>query len=81
MILESIVEEKRKEVERAKAATPLAVLEQRGAKLPPTRDFAGALAARETAVIAEVKRRSPSRGVLREECEELVSGFFAGLRG
>ena len=26
-------------------------------------------------------RTTVARGVLREECEELMSGFFAGLRG
>ncbi|MDA8126056.1 MAG: indole-3-glycerol phosphate synthase TrpC, partial [Deltaproteobacteria bacterium] len=66
MILDEIVATKGQEVKRAKEKTPLAAWERLCAQLPPTRDFAAALAAPETAIIAEVKRRSPSRGILRE---------------
>jgi len=70
-ILQRILEVKTGEVARAKSAKPLSVLreEARGAAAP--RDFTGALqsrlAAGKTAVIAEIKKASPSKGVLRAE--------------
>ncbi|HKU46499.1 MAG TPA: indole-3-glycerol phosphate synthase TrpC [Burkholderiales bacterium] len=59
-ILERIVEAKRAEIAAAKK------LKKDFAAAPPLRDFVGALRARRPAVIAEVKRASPSKGVLRE---------------
>jgi indole-3-glycerol phosphate synthase len=65
-ILDTIVRDKRDEVARRRAETPRAMLERTCAALPPTRDFDGALrpAPGQVALIAEVKRASPSRGVL-----------------
>jgi indole-3-glycerol phosphate synthase len=62
-ILERILAVKRAEIAQAKKRVPQVRLE--GA--PPVRDFVGALRARRPAVIAEVKRASPSKGVLRED--------------
>jgi len=68
MILDTIVETKRREVAARKAATPLAGLEKMIAGMPPARDFKAALVAGAgCAIIAEVKRRSPSRGLLRAD--------------
>jgi indole-3-glycerol phosphate synthase len=67
MILDTIVETKRREVAGRKAARPLVELERMIAGTPPTRDFAGAVRTGECAIIAEVKRRSPSRGLLRSD--------------
>ncbi len=68
MILDTIVETKRREVAARKAATPLAGLEKMIAAMPPARDFKAALVAGAgCAIIAEVKRRSPSRGLLRAD--------------
>ncbi len=64
MILDDIVEVKRREVAERKEATPLSALESAITGMPPTRDFRGALAGGGCAIIAEVKRRSPSRGVI-----------------
>jgi indole-3-glycerol phosphate synthase len=68
MILEKIVEVKRGEVAARKALRSRAALEEMIAGRPPVRDFKAALGA-ETgcAIIAEVKRRSPSRGLLRAD--------------
>jgi indole-3-glycerol phosphate synthase len=68
-ILERILAAKAKEVAAAKAQRPLASLAEEASGQPPPRDFVGALrakvAAGSPAVIAESKRASPSRGVLR----------------
>ncbi len=68
-ILQKILATKRREVADAKALRPLAELELRARVLPPTRDFVGAIrakrAAGKSAVIAEIKKASPSAGVFR----------------
>jgi len=70
-VLQRILAVKADEVARARKARPQSALEAaaRGAAAP--RDFAGALRARldagRPAVIAEIKKASPSRGVLREK--------------
>ena len=70
MILDSIVAHKREELRRDKERTPLQTLKRRIPNLPPTRDFGAALAAPGAVnLIAEVKRRSPSKGVIREDFE------------
>ncbi|HUO43965.1 MAG TPA: indole-3-glycerol phosphate synthase TrpC [Burkholderiales bacterium] len=70
-ILMRIVGVKRREVAAAKATKPLAALEAEIKQAGKTRDFIGALRAKiadgEAAVIAEIKKASPSRGVLREQ--------------
>lgn len=71
-ILAKIVERKNAEVAERKAALPLAVLKDR--PTPAARDFAAALRAPGMSVIAEIKRRSPSRGWL---CENLDAGRLA----
>jgi indole-3-glycerol phosphate synthase len=62
-ILERIVAAKRAEIAAAKKRVAKVKLE--GA--PPVRDFVGALRAKKPAVIAEVKRASPSKGLLRAD--------------
>jgi indole-3-glycerol phosphate synthase len=64
-ILERILEVKRAEVAAAKRARPQSALERQ--TFPPVRDFVGALRRKTPAVIAEIKRASPSKGVLRED--------------
>jgi indole-3-glycerol phosphate synthase len=69
-ILEKILAVKREEIAEAKKALPLAEIMSAADRQPPPRDFAGALrrkiAAGQPAVIAEIKKASPSRGILRE---------------
>jgi indole-3-glycerol phosphate synthase len=65
-VLDKIVATKREEIARAKAALPESVLRQRMAEAPPVRDFLAALSAGPPIrLIAEVKKASPSKGVIR----------------
>jgi indole-3-glycerol phosphate synthase len=68
-ILNRILERKAEEVAERRVRMPLVELAARIADLPGTRGFAAALEARidagAPAVIAEVKKASPSRGVIR----------------
>ncbi len=72
-ILDKIVRSKREEVEQAKAATPLAEMDKQAQDAPPPRDFYAA-ATRPGAVrlIAEVKKASPSKGIIREDFDPVA---------
>jgi indole-3-glycerol phosphate synthase len=81
-ILEKIVWEKDREVAVARDRVGLEQLKKQVAELPPTRDFLAALKAscRKPAVIAEVKKASPSKGVIREDFdpEAIARAYAAG---
>ncbi len=67
-ILDEIVAYKRNEIEEAKRAVSAGTLEQQLETAPPVRDFASALAAAgPIALIAEVKKASPSAGLIRDD--------------
>ena len=70
-ILDKIVAVKRQEIAAALKKTSLAAMRADAESRVLTRDFVGALrgkiAAGQAAVIAEVKKASPSKGVLRED--------------
>jgi indole-3-glycerol phosphate synthase len=70
-ILQTILATKRREVEAARAREPHARIEARARAAAPARDFVGALrkkiGAGRPAVIAEVKKASPSKGLLRAD--------------
>lgn len=70
-ILNKILAVKAQEVAAAKAAKPLAALRAEAEQAAPARDFVGAIrakiAAGQPAVIAEIKKASPSKGVLRAD--------------
>ncbi|HEX4479338.1 MAG TPA: indole-3-glycerol phosphate synthase TrpC [Rudaea sp.] len=69
-ILQNIMKRKREEVTTRSAATPLDELKARIAEMPVPRGFADALRAKiavnAPAVIAEIKRASPSQGLIRD---------------
>lgn len=70
-ILQKILATKREEISAASAAVPLAQMQVRAAAAGAPRDFEAALRAKvgagEPAVIAEIKKASPSKGVLRAD--------------
>jgi indole-3-glycerol phosphate synthase len=80
-ILDRIVATKREEVAAAKRSRDLASLRREAEARNDLRDFAGALrgrmAAGAAAVIAEIKKASPSKGVLRERFvpAEIATGY------
>ena len=68
MILDTIIAHKQKELAIEQEQVPLAKLEDQISNLPPTRDFRGAITGRGTVkLIAEVKKKSPSKGTIRED--------------
>jgi indole-3-glycerol phosphate synthase len=70
-ILNKILATKAEEIAAAQAKLPLAEVQALAAQQAPARDFVGAIrgkiAAGNAAVIAEIKKASPSKGVIRED--------------
>jgi len=83
MILDDIVAYKRGELAAQKERVPLATLQAQIATTTPPLDFAAALKRLGVSLIAEVKRSSPSKGVLMKDMDPVdVSGAYesAGAR-
>jgi indole-3-glycerol phosphate synthase len=83
-ILERILATKREEIAAGLAAAPLAEMRARADAAPAPRDFVGALRSRidagQPAVIAEIKKASPSRGVIRADFRpaEIAASYEKG---
>jgi indole-3-glycerol phosphate synthase len=80
-ILKKILAVKAHEVAEARTIKPLAAMRTAAEQAMPVRDFTGAIRARiaagKTAVIAEIKKASPSKGVLRADFHpaEIASSY------
>lgn len=77
LTLDRIIAKKRIEVAKAKINTPLNTLQLRCAQLEPPRNFFAAVVDHapvlsKTRIIAEIKRRSPSAGVIRDDFDPVA---------
>lgn len=83
-ILTKILETKRQEVAAAVAAKPLVTMRNEATAAASTRDFTGAIhsrvAKKQPAVIAEIKKASPSKGIICENFRpaEIAASYEKG---
>lgn len=82
-ILNKIIATKREEIAAASALKPLSTVEAEAAAQPAPRDFVGAIRAKiacgRPAVIAEIKKASPSKGVIRPDFKPAeIARSYAG---
>ena len=79
MILDQIVADNRLELETRKGSLPLEELRRVALERPPPLDFASALRGNHVKLIAEVKKASPSRGIIRPDFKPVeIAQTYAG---
>ena len=72
MILQKIIADNIEEMEAKKRSLPLAELQRIALEQPPPLDFTSALCGEHIRLIAEVKKASPSRGVIRHDFDPVA---------
>ncbi|MDO9365030.1 MAG: indole-3-glycerol phosphate synthase TrpC [Methylotenera sp.] len=83
-ILNKIIATKEIEVAAAKAHKPLAIVQAEAAKASPARDFVASIRTKiahgQSAVIAEIKKASPSKGIIRADFKpaEIAKSYEQG---
>jgi indole-3-glycerol phosphate synthase len=84
-ILKKILDKKEEEVARRKARTPIADLESFAETVEKPRGFyralQGKVLAKKPAIIAEIKKASPSQGVIREDFQPVTIGLDYAMSG
>ena len=70
--LATIVEHVKSQVEQRRRETPVSALRERPLFHTPTRGFAESLTGSSRRIIAEVKRASPSKGLIRENFDPVA---------
>lgn len=76
MILDDIAVYRKRQLEREKSAVPFEEMKKAAEKISaPCKDFAGALKADGISVIAEVKKASPSKGVIQPDFEPAATAL------
>ena len=77
-ILEELSAMRRADAEEAAKSVPYAELERRIAGMAPTRDFRAAFAGEGIHIIAELKKASPSEGLIRADFDPVsIAGTYA----
>jgi indole-3-glycerol phosphate synthase len=80
-VLDKILAHKVEEVAHFKTVVPLNRIQEAAVTQPAPRDFAGALRRDKVALIAEVKKASPSKGVLVENFDPVAIGMTYAENG
>lgn len=75
-ILDEIVEKKRKQIEGEKKEVSLEKMIEKAKRTREIRDFEQALRGKEVAIISEVKKASPSKGVIKEDFDPVKTAKF-----
>ncbi len=70
--LDDIIKYKRKELEERKDKIPYSALKMQLQFVKPGKDFKAALLEEGTRIIAEIKKASPSKGIIREDFDHLA---------
>ncbi len=82
MILDQIVKAKKIEVEKSKRMYPLSAVKEGLKNMAPARNFRKRSWDGKCAIIAEVKRKSPSKGTIRKKFDPLeIADIYEKERG